>query len=92
MEIPITATEAVRSFSEILNAVRYKGDTYTVLRGGKAVANITPAGVSHKTRTMKDLREFISHLPSLDGDDAFKSDMEAVIKSRPPLREDDPWA
>jgi len=43
MEIPITATEAVRAFSEILNAVRYKGDNYTVLRCGKPVANITPA-------------------------------------------------
>ena len=41
--MPITATEAVRSFPEILNSVRYKDDTYTVLICEKPVANITPA-------------------------------------------------
>ena len=33
MDKTITATEAVRKFSEILNAVKYNGNHYTILRG-----------------------------------------------------------
>ena len=29
----ITATEAVRKFSKILNAIKYTGNDYTILRG-----------------------------------------------------------
>jgi antitoxin (DNA-binding transcriptional repressor) of toxin-antitoxin stability system len=34
----ITATEAVRKFSEILNSIKYAGADYTIMRGGKPVA------------------------------------------------------
>ena len=31
----ITVTDAVRNFSELLNNIRYRGERYTILKGGK---------------------------------------------------------
>ena len=42
MEKRITATEAVRRFSDILNSVSYRGDRYVIMRGKKAAAQIPP--------------------------------------------------
>jgi antitoxin (DNA-binding transcriptional repressor) of toxin-antitoxin stability system len=48
MRKKISATEAVRKFSEILSQVHYKGDSYTVVRGRKSVASISPVTQSLK--------------------------------------------
>ena len=39
----ITATEAGRAFSELLNRVRYEHQSFIILRGGERVARIEPA-------------------------------------------------
>ena len=39
----ITATEAARAFSELLNRVRYAHQSFVILRGGERVARIEPA-------------------------------------------------
>jgi antitoxin (DNA-binding transcriptional repressor) of toxin-antitoxin stability system len=44
MKSHITATEAARSFSELMNRVRYRGESFIVERGGKPVCEILPAG------------------------------------------------
>lgn len=38
----ITATEAARHFSDLLDSVEYRGEAFTVVRHGKAVAHIEP--------------------------------------------------
>ena len=38
----VSATEAARRFSEMLDAVEHDGETFVVLRHGKAVARIGP--------------------------------------------------
>ena len=48
----ITATEAARRFSEVLDAVEQQHRTFVVRRGGKVVATIGPA--AHASgRTLK---------------------------------------
>jgi antitoxin (DNA-binding transcriptional repressor) of toxin-antitoxin stability system len=43
----ISATEAARGFSTLLDAVEHDGETFVVVRGGKGVARIEPtAGTS----------------------------------------------
>lgn len=42
----LSATEAARRFSEILDQVERGGETFTVLRHGRAVARISPAPVA----------------------------------------------
>jgi prevent-host-death family protein len=39
----ITATEAARRFSEVLDAVEHTGEMFVITRGGRAVASIVPA-------------------------------------------------
>ncbi|MBI4690870.1 MAG: prevent-host-death protein [Nitrospirae bacterium] len=69
MEKTITATEAVRKFSEILNAIKYRGNHYTILRGKKPIAFISPAEKHLKERTLGELKGLMAKLPHL-GDEA----------------------
>ena len=50
----ISATEAARGFSALLDAVEHDKETFVVTRGGRGIARIEPAsGVSG--RAVKDL-------------------------------------
>jgi len=42
MKSEISATEAARRFSEILNRVRYRNESFVVKRGGAPVCEIVP--------------------------------------------------
>jgi antitoxin (DNA-binding transcriptional repressor) of toxin-antitoxin stability system len=42
MKSRISATEAARSFSELMNRVRYRGESFIVERGGKPMCEILP--------------------------------------------------
>lgn len=89
----ITATEAVRKFSEILNSIKYSGNDYTIMRGGKPVATIRPAETHAKALTLGDLAGLVKSLPAL-GDEAerFKKDIREVRKHQPHMPEKDRWA
>jgi len=39
----VTATEAARSFSELLDAVEHDGRRFTIVRRGRVVAHLEPA-------------------------------------------------
>ena len=38
----ITATEAARHFADLLDGVEHRGEHYTIVRRGKAVAHLEP--------------------------------------------------
>ena len=42
MKTRVTATEAARQFSEILNRVAYKGESFIVKRAGRPICEISP--------------------------------------------------
>jgi antitoxin (DNA-binding transcriptional repressor) of toxin-antitoxin stability system len=50
----LTATEAARRFSELLDQVERDGETFVVERRGRAIASIAPAAVV-SGRVVKDL-------------------------------------
>ncbi len=89
----ITATEAVRKFSEILNSIKYAGADYTIVRGGKPVATIRPAEEHAKELTLGDLVGLVKSLPDL-GDEAerFKKDIREAHKHQPHMPEKEKWA
>ena len=88
----INATEAARAFSEIINSVKYKGESYTILRGGKPAASIVPVATSTHGRTLKELREIVKLLPKLGKDaEMFLKDVEEGMKSQPPVLETTAW-
>jgi prevent-host-death family protein len=59
----VNATEAARNFSEMLDGVEHRGQTYVVTRGGKPVARITPVPAANGQAVKRLLRE---HQPDAD--------------------------
>jgi prevent-host-death family protein len=83
----VTATEAARRFSDILNRVRYGHETFVVLRGGEEIAQISPAQPSQPVT----LRELIQKLRQMGSpDSSFVADLEEIQASQCPIGES-PW-
>ena len=64
----ISATEAARSFSDIVNRAHYRGESFEVTRGGEVLVRIEPALPSRMT--LGDIMEKIDQGPGLDPEDA----------------------
>ncbi len=80
----ITATEAVRKFSEILSRVHYKGDSYMVVRGGAAVASISPVTLAFPGKTLGELKSLLASIPRLGAEaGAFESDVKVARDIQP---------
>jgi len=56
----ISATDAARGFSDLLDGVEHRGERYTIVRRGKAVAHLEPIARG-RGRDMKKL--FLLHRP-----------------------------
>ena len=41
----ITATDAARRFADLLDGVEHRGEHYTIVRRGKAVAHLEPVAI-----------------------------------------------
>jgi antitoxin (DNA-binding transcriptional repressor) of toxin-antitoxin stability system len=67
----LTATEAARRFSELLDAVESRGETFVVLRRGRAVARIGPTAAADGKTVKEILRR---HRP----DREWASDLRAL--------------
>ena len=79
----ISATEASRRFSDLLDAIE-RGESVTVTRGNRPVAEIHPA----RRRTGRDLRTALADLPSPD--DTFETDIADAL-SHVTTDRTDPW-
>jgi prevent-host-death family protein len=93
MSVRITATRVVREFSELLNEVRYKSQSYIVERNGKPIAQLVPVSEQKEGKRLKELKTLLSSLPSCDDDlEAFAADLEKIADRQPSLPSGDPWA
>jgi antitoxin (DNA-binding transcriptional repressor) of toxin-antitoxin stability system len=54
VENSLTATEAVRDFSGLLNTTRLRGESYVIKRGGKPVACIGPVKEAKSKRALRE--------------------------------------
>lgn len=80
----VTATEASRHFSDLLDAIE-AGDTVTVTRGNRPIAEIRPA----RHRTGRDLRTALAE--TSPPDDRFAADIADAVGDL--IQEGtDPWA
>ena len=80
----ITATEASRGFSDLLDAIE-RGESVVVTRGNRPIAEIRPA----RRRTGNDLRAALAE--TVPPDDRFENDIADAVAL---LTSDgtDPWA
>ena len=92
MEKHISATQAVRDFSELLNTIKFKGFHYIIERGGKPIASMKPVDEERNLKTLGELKGLLQRLPRLDDElDAFAGDLEGILKDQPPLPKGDLW-
>lgn len=73
----MSATEAVRSFSDILNRIRYRGEEFVVERGGEAVCRMAPTAAPKRV-SGKDLLAILRDLPRPDP--GFAKDVEHAVE------------
>jgi len=52
----LTATEVARRFSELLDAVEERGESFLVVRRGRTIARIAPAAAANGSAVKKILR------------------------------------
>jgi len=83
----VSATEAVRSFSDLLNRIRYRGEEFVVERAGEPVCRMTPAAPV-KILSLRDLASLLREIPKPDA--GYASDVRKASRSqkRPPRS---PW-
>jgi hypothetical protein len=92
MEKRITATRAVRDFSEVLNTIKFKGAHYIIERGGKPIASMKSVDEKTDSLTLGDLQILLKKLPKLEEElDAFASDLEEISKNQPLMSMGDLW-
>jgi len=86
----ITATELARNLSDILNRVRYKGESFIVERNGEVVGELAPAKRSKKM-TWGEFARWWNTLPKPDPE--YWDDVEEAHRlMNQPISEGPSWA
>ena len=79
----MTATEASRSFSDLLNRVQ-AGEEIEIVRNGAPVAKVVPLPTKKTWVTMAELQAVFDTLPPADED--FVKDLEDIRRESGPPR------
>ncbi len=82
----VLATQAARRFSDLLNRVQYRRESFVIERAGLPVCEVSPVGPTHFT--LGDLASFFSARTTVD--QAYLRDVETAVRSQPPLPPS-PW-
>ena len=83
----VSATDAARSFSDLLNRVQYRGETIVVERNGAAVCEIAPA--KPFACTLSELATLLRSAPRPDS--AYADVIEGITRNQPVVGPS-PWA
>ena len=67
----VGATEAARRFAELLDAIEHRGDEFTIVRRGKAIAHLTPVAFGRGAAVKRVLRR-------RPADDAWTAELAAI--------------
>jgi antitoxin (DNA-binding transcriptional repressor) of toxin-antitoxin stability system len=92
MRVRATVTEVFRNFSDYINRVSYRGESFILTRGGKAVAELSPAEPAG--RRLAELPDLLESLPRLGEEEAarFGEDLERARRDAGFAPATDPWA
>lgn len=87
MATHVSATEAVRTFSDLLNRIRYRGEEFVVERAGEAVCRMTPSRAPQRL-SLRELASLLRELPKPEA--ALASDVRRAVRSQARLP-GSPW-
>ena len=81
----ISATEAARTFSEVLNQVQYRDASFSIERGKKVVARLVPPALPAGL-ALGDLNRLFAELPHLDPAEAsrWRTEVRTLRRGRGP--------
>jgi antitoxin (DNA-binding transcriptional repressor) of toxin-antitoxin stability system len=82
METRVSATQAARTFSRLVNRVRFRGEAFVVVRGGEVVCRVVPV-VPPAQRTVADLVRLLHTAPRPD--ERFAEDLEKITRKQPAM-------
>lgn len=83
----LSVTEVVRNFADYLNRVAYRRESFVLVRGGRALAELRPLPAGKR---LGELPGLIASLPHLD-DEAFGADVESAREELADRGVADPW-
>ncbi len=79
MKTLISVTEAARIFSDLMNRVRYRGESFVVERGGKPICEIIPANPPRFSGAQ--LANLLRSLPKPD--EEYLAIVEKLVEKQP---------
>ena len=92
MDNSVSVTDVARHFADYVNRVVYRGETFVLYRGNKAVAQLQPVPSG---KPLKELPALLASLPKLTEAElgALSKDLE-TIRTETEKYDDmrDPWA
>jgi antitoxin (DNA-binding transcriptional repressor) of toxin-antitoxin stability system len=86
-----SVTDVARNFADYINRVAFRGERFTLTRGGQAVAELTPVP---RGRHVDELPALLASLPRLGEEEAtaFDADLARARESLGDGELRDPWA
>jgi antitoxin (DNA-binding transcriptional repressor) of toxin-antitoxin stability system len=88
-EVRVPATEAAKTFGQLVDRVREDRATYIIERGGKPVAQIT--AIEGRSLTLGGLKALVAALPRADADYLATLERVTATRNKPRVRSN-PWA
>lgn len=82
----VSATDAARSFSDVLNRVQYRGETIIVERGGTPICEIAPARPLQLK--LSDLAALLRAAPKPDA--GYWDTLDEILQGQAPVQSS-PW-
>ena len=79
MTTRISATEAVRTFSDLLNRIRYRGEEFVIERAGEPICRMTPAAAPGRL-TLRELAALLRDMPNADA--GYASAVRRAVRSQ----------
>ena len=79
MTTRLSATEAVRTFSDLLNRIRYRGEEFVVERAGEPVCRMTPAAPPNRL-SLRELASLLRQIPRPDA--GYGSDVRRATRGQ----------
>jgi antitoxin (DNA-binding transcriptional repressor) of toxin-antitoxin stability system len=85
----VNVTQAARQLSDLLNRVAYQGASFELIRGGRRIARLVPAGPPERVK-VSELNAIFARLPKL-GDDAATFGRDIADAQAAIVPDRDPW-